>query len=133
MTMSDPLGDMLARIRNGQMAHKSEIACPWSKHKEAVCAVLKDEGYIKDFSVDASDEKKKSLTISLKYDEVGQGAIREMHRVSKPGRRVYSNVGEMPRYYNGLGVTVVSTPHGVMSDNKARSENVGGEVLCKIF
>lgn len=133
MTMSDPLGDMLARIRNGQMANKTEITCPWSKHKEAVCAVMKDEGFIKGFSVDSSDEKKKQLLIELKYADDGQGAIREMHRVSTPGRRVYSNVNDMPRYYNGMGITVVSTPHGVMSDNKARSENVGGEVLCQIF
>ena len=133
MAMSDPLGDMLTRIRNGQHAQKTDIRCPWSKHKEAVCAVLREEGFIKDFNVDSSDEKKKQLVIALRYVEDGEGVIREMRRVSKPGRRVYSGVGEMPRFYNGLGVTIVSTPQGVMSDHKARDAKVGGELLCQVF
>lgn len=131
--MSDPLGDMLARIRNGQFANKREISCPASNHKLAVCAVLKEEGYITDFREETNEQGKKNIMIVLKYAEDGQGVIREMRRVSKPGRRIYSKVGEMPRFYNGLGVTVVSTPHGVMADHKARDENVGGEVLCQVF
>ncbi len=132
MTMSDPLGDMLTRIRNGQQAQKTEITCPWSKHKDAVCAVLKDEGFVESYSIEALDGNKKQLTVVLKYAE-GVGVIREVHRVSKPGRRVYSNSKTMPSYYNGLGITVMSTPHGVMADHKARTENVGGEVLCQVF
>ena len=133
MTMSDPLGDMLTRIRNGQQVQKTTVACPWSKHKEAVCGVLKEEGFIVDFAVEDLENNKKQLVVTLKYEEDGRGVIREMHRVSKPGRRVYSNSKTMPRYYNGLGVTVVSTPQGVMADHKARTENVGGEVLCYVY
>jgi len=133
MTMSDPLGDMLTRIRNGQQAQHPTIACPWSKHKEAVCAVLKEEGFVTDFAVEDLENNKKQLTVTLKYEEGGQGTIREMHRVSKPGRRVYSNSKTMPSFYNGLGITVVSTPNGVMADHKAKTENVGGEVLCQVF
>ncbi len=132
MTMSDPLGDMLTRIRNGQQAHKTEITCFWSKHKEDVCSVLKDEGYIENYSVEDLDAGKKQLIVNLKYVD-GSGVIREMHRVSTPGRRVYSGSKVMPHYYSGLGVTVVSTPNGVMVDHKARTENVGGEVLCQVF
>jgi small subunit ribosomal protein S8 len=133
MTMSDPLGDMLTRIRNGQQAQHPTIGCPWSKHKEAVCSVLKEEGFVTDFAVEDLENNKKQLIVTLKYEEDGQGIIREMHRVSKPGRRVYSTSKTMPSFYNGLGVTVVSTPNGVMSDHKAKTENVGGEVLCQIF
>ncbi len=131
MTMSDPLGDMLTRIRNGQQAQKAAVSCPWSKLREAVCKVLQDEGFIRTYSVE-EDGSKKNLVIELKYMD-GEGVIQKMHRVSTPGRRVYSSVKEMPHYYNGLGVTVVSTPHGVMADHQARSENVGGEVLCQVF
>ena len=133
MTMSDPLGDMLARIRNGQQANKETVPCPWSKHKEAVCAVLKDEGFITDYKIDDSVKTKRQLMITLKYSEDGEGVIQKMHRVSKPGRRIYSKVGDMPYFYNGLGITVISTPNGVMVDRKARDENVGGEVLCQVF
>jgi len=132
MSMSDPLGDMLSRIRNGQMAHKSVIECPYSKLHENVCKVLKDEGYIREFKAQESGVNKKILVIELKYAE-GRGAIRQIDRVSKPGRRVYANVKTMPRFYNGLGILVVSTPHGVMPDYKARAANVGGEVLCQVF
>jgi len=133
MTMSDPLGDMLTRIRNGQQVQKTAITCPWSKHKEAVCAVLKEEGFVTDYTVEDLEANKKQLVVTLKYEDGGKGVIREMHRVSTPGRRVYSNSKTMPTFYNGLGVTVVSTPHGVMADHKARTENVGGEVLCQVF
>jgi small subunit ribosomal protein S8 len=132
MSMSDPLGDMLARIRNAQQANKSVVESPWSKLRESVCAVLKSEGYIRDYSTKDLDNNKRNLIIELKYSE-GKGAIREMRRVSKPGRRIYSPAGDMPRYYNGLGITVVSTPKGVMADHEARAANVGGEVLCQVF
>ncbi|MES2729158.1 MAG: 30S ribosomal protein S8 [Pseudomonadota bacterium] len=132
MSMSDPLGDMLARIRNGQQAGKPVVATPWSRLRENVCAVLKSEGYIRGYDVQDADNNKRNLTIELKYSD-GVGAIREMRRVSKPGRRIYSSVSEMPRHYNGLGITVVSTPKGVMADHEARTANVGGEVLCQVF
>jgi small subunit ribosomal protein S8 len=97
-----------------------------------VCKVLKDEGFIREFSVDARENNKRVLVIELKYEE-GRGVIRQIDRVSKPGRRVYSKVTEMPRFYNGLGILVVSTPNGVMADHKARAANVGGEILCQVF
>ena len=132
MSMSDPLGDMLSRIRNGQMAHKAVIECPHSKLRENVCAVLKDEGFIRDYKKEARENNKNVLVIELKYAE-GRGVIRKIDRVSKPGRRVYTNVKEMPRFYNGLGVMILSTPQGVIADSKARAANVGGEVLCQVF
>lgn len=132
MSFSDPLGDMLTRIRNGQGAKKATVVSPWSKLRENVCAVLKSEGFIRDYRMEEKDNNKRDLIIELKYSE-GKGAIREVHRVSKPGRRVYSSVIEMPRFYNGLGVVVVSTPQGVMADHQARAANVGGEVLCQVF
>ena len=132
MSMSDPIADLLTRIRNGQMAHKATIECPYSKLRENVCAVLKDEGFIREYKTDERDNNKKALIIELKYSE-GKGVIRQLDRVSKPGRRVYSNVKDLPRFYNGLGILVVSTPNGVMADHKARAANVGGEILCQVF
>lgn len=132
MAMSDPLGDMLTRIRNGQQAGKEIVECPYAKLRENVCKVLTDEGYIRGYEVVESEGNKKALNIQLKYAE-GRGVIRQIDRVSKPGRRIYAGVKSMPRFYNGLGVLVVSTPRGVMADHKARSENVGGEVLCQVF
>lgn len=132
MSMSDPLGDMIARIRNGQMAHKSVIECSHSNFRENVCKVLFEEGFIRAYKVVDAGQNKKNLVIELKYAE-GKGAIRQIDRVSSPGRRVYTNVKEMPRFYNGLGILVVSTPHGIMADHKARAANVGGEVLCQVF
>ncbi len=132
MTMSDPLGDMLTRIRNGQQAGKEIVECPYSRLRESVCNVLKDEGYIRGFDIVENEPGKKTLNIQLKYAE-GRGVIRQIDRVSKPGRRIYTGVKAMPRFFNGLGVLVVSTPRGVMADHKARSENVGGEVLCQVF
>ena len=132
MAMSDPLGDMLARIRNGQMANKSVIECPFSKLRENVCKVLVEEGFIRAYKAVEQDNNKKSLMIELKYAE-GRGAIRQIDRVSKPGRRVYTSMKEMPRFFNGLGVLIVSTPRGVMADHQARTANVGGEVLCQVF
>ncbi|MGH1375431.1 MAG: 30S ribosomal protein S8 [Alphaproteobacteria bacterium] len=132
MTMSDPLGDMLTRVRNGQQAGKEIVECPYSKIRESVCNVLRDEGYIRGHTVEALDDNKKTLKIQLKYAE-GRGVIRQIDRVSKPGRRVYSGVKAMPRFFNGLGILVVSTPRGVMADHKAREANIGGEVLCQVF
>ena len=132
MSMSDPLSDMLSRIRNGQMAGKDVIDCPYSKLHANVCAVLKDEGYIREFKAEEKENNKKVLQIELKYSE-GKGVIRQIDRVSKPGRRIYTNVKDMPRFYNGLGVLIVSTPGGVMADHKARAANVGGEILCQVF
>ena len=132
MTMSDPLGDMLTRIRNGQRAGLKKISSPSSRLRLNVLAVLKSSGYIRDFSEGANDNGQKEIVIELKYD-AGEPVIKELHRVSKPGRRVYSGSTELPRYYNGLGTVIVSTPNGVMSDQQAREENVGGEVLCQVF
>jgi small subunit ribosomal protein S8 len=131
MSMTDPLGDMLARIRNGHMRRKSQVECPASKLKENVLAVLKREGYIRDYRRGA-EEAKPQLVIELKYYE-GEPVIRDIGRVSRPGRRVYAGVSEMPRVFGGLGITIMSTPKGVMTDHEARAANVGGEVLCKVF
>jgi small subunit ribosomal protein S8 len=130
--MSDPLGDMLSRIRNGQHAHKVSIICPWSRLRENVCNVLQSEGFIRGVKVEDKGSGKKDLVIDLKY-ESGQGVIRKIQRVSKPGRRTYTKVNDMPRFYNGLGISIVSTPKGVLSDSRAREENVGGEVLCQVY
>jgi small subunit ribosomal protein S8 len=132
MSMSDPLGDMLARIKNGQHAQKTVIECPHSNLRASVCEVLQSEGFIRGFSAVELENNKKNLMIELKYDE-GQPVIRELKRISKPGRRVYSKIKDLQPYHNGLGVSVISTPQGVMTDHKARNENIGGEVLCQIF
>lgn len=132
MTMSDPLGDMLTRIRNGQKARMKKITCPASSMRANVLKVLKDAGYIRDYKEQAAETGHKELLIELKYDS-GQPVIRELRRISKPGRRIYSAAKEIPRFYNGLGVTVLSTPQGVMDDQQAREQNVGGEVLCQVF
>lgn len=132
MAMSDPLGDMLTRIRNGQRGGKSKVRSPSSRFRSNVLDVLKREGYIRDYrSVDIQTGIQQ-LEIELKYAD-GEPAIREISRVSKPGRRVYSKIKDLPRYYNGLGIQILSTPRGVMSDNEARAANVGGEVLCRVF
>ncbi len=132
MTMSDPLGDMLTRIRNGQRARKSKIEAPFSRLRLNVLDVLKREGYIRDFNADKDDKGFDRIQIELKYFE-GEPVIRQISRVSTPGRRVYSKIKELPRYYNGLGITILSTPRGVMADHEARDANVGGEVLCRVF
>ena len=130
--MNDPLGDMLTRIRNGVRARKSTIAAPWSKLHEAVCIVLKDEGYIRGFKINDIGNNKKELSIELKYDS-GESVIRELKRISTPGRRIYAKIKDLKPFHNGLGISVLSTPQGVMADYKARSANVGGEVLCQVF
>jgi len=130
--MNDPLGDLLTRIRNGQMAKLSAITCPSSKHRINVLEVLKREGYIADFAVNAKENGTSELTVELKYFE-GKPVIREVSRVSKPGRRIYKKVKDVPSIYNGLGISILSTPRGVLSDKEAREANVGGELLCKVF
>lgn len=132
MTLSDPLGDMLTRIRNAQMRSRPKVSTPASKLRERVLEVLKDEGYIRGYSRIDYTGGKSEIEIELKYFD-GQPVIREIKRVSTPGRRVYSSVRELPTIANGLGVAILSTPKGVMSDSRARLENVGGEVLCSIF
>src|SRR5688572_32380573 len=132
MTVSDPLGDMLTRIRNAQMRSRPKVSTPASKLRERVLEVLKDEGYIRGYSRIDYTGGKSEIEIELKYFD-GQPVIREIKRVSTPGRRVYSSVKELPTIANGLGVAILSTPKGVMSDSQARRENVGGEVLCSIF
>ena len=132
MSLSHPVGDMVARIRNGQNAGKEFISVPNSKLRAAVLAVLKEEGFIEDFRKQEIDEHRSNVVVKLKYVG-GNGAIQEISVVSKPGRRVYSGSAKMPKVLNGLGVAIVSTPHGVMTDHKARLMNVGGEVLCKVI
>ncbi|MDR0741644.1 MAG: 30S ribosomal protein S8, partial [Rickettsiales bacterium] len=131
MSLSHPIGDMLTRIRNGQNAGKETVAMPNSKLRAAVLGVLKEEGFITDFRIEAIDEKRSNLVVELKYVG-GTGAIQEISVVSKPGRRVYSGSVKMPKVLNGLGIAIVSTPNGVMTDHKARLMNIGGEVLCRI-
>ena len=132
MSMSDPLGDMLTRIRNGQQARKSSVVAPASKLRANVLAVLEREGYIRGFEKFNVRPGIDELRIDLKYFE-GEPVIKEISRVSKPGRRVYSKIKDLPKVYQGLGISILSTPRGVMSDHEARSSNVGGEVLCKVF
>ena len=131
MAMNDPLGDLLSRIRNAQMRNKSKVSTPNSRLRESVIEVLKNEGYIRGYSVVEKDGRSE-IEIELKYFD-GEPVIREIERVSKPGRRVYTSVRNMPRINNGLGVAIVSTPKGVMADHEARDANVGGEILCTVF
>jgi small subunit ribosomal protein S8 len=130
--VSDTLGDMLTRIRNGQMAHMPVVACPSSKHRKSVLDTLVREGYIRGYSETQQGTAQAQLEIELKYHE-GAPAIRKIDRVSKPGRRVYSGIKDLGRVFNGLGISILSTPRGVLSDNEARAQNVGGEVLCRVF
>ncbi|MFO1116749.1 MAG: 30S ribosomal protein S8 [Beijerinckiaceae bacterium] len=132
MSMTDPLGDMLTRIRNAQMRRKSKVSTPGSRLRGNVLDVLKDEGYIRGYSTTEFGNGRTEFEIELKYFE-GAPVIRTIERVSKPGRRVYAAVDAMPRVANGLGITIISTPKGVMADHAARDANVGGEVLCKVF
>ncbi len=132
MTMSDPLGDMLTRIRNGLKARKDSVIAPASNARRRVLEVLKREGFIRGYETDEHEDGKAELRIFLKYYE-GDPVIRSISRVSKPGRRVYSSVHDLPRVQNGLGISIVSTPMGVLSDAEARAQNVGGEVICTVF
>lgn len=132
MSFSDPIGDLLTRIRNAQSTFKRNVTAPASNLKEGVLEVLLEEGYIRAFSRKNNDKNFSELHIELKYVE-GQPVIREIQRVSKPGRRVYSGVEALPKVLNGLGISILSTPRGVISDAKAREINVGGEVLCTVY
>jgi small subunit ribosomal protein S8 len=130
--MNDPLGDMLTRIRNAQMRRKNKVTTPGSRLRANVLDVLRTEGYIRDYASTDFGNGRTEFEIELKYYE-GEPVIRTIERVSKPGRRVYSAVSNMPRVANGLGITIISTPKGVMADHSAREQNVGGEVLCRVF
>jgi len=132
MAMNDPLGDLLTRIRNAQMRTKSKVSMPGSKQRERVCEVLKTEGYIRGYASVAHADGRSELEIELKYFD-GEPVIREIERVSKPGRRVYASVKNLPRVNNGLGISVLSTPKGIMADHEARDANVGGEILFTVF
>ena len=132
MSINDPLGDMLARIRNAQMRHKTKVTTPASSLREHVLDVLAEEGYIRGYARVDYAGGKSEFEIELKYFD-GEPVIKDIKRVSTPGRRVYSSVRDLPTVANGLGVAILSTPKGVMSDSRARTENVGGEILCSIF
>jgi len=127
--MTDPIADMLTRVRNAQAAHKTEVAMPSSRLKLAIAKVLLDEGYISDFATD--DSKKPTLTISLKYYQ-GKPVIEELKRVSRPGLRIYKNKHELPKILNGLGIAIISTSAGVMTDKQAREAGRGGEIICTV-
>jgi len=132
MALNDPLGDMIARIHNAQMRKKSRVSTPGSRLRARVLDVLKSEGYIRGYATVEYDNGRTEFEIELKYYD-GSPVIREISRVSKPGRRVYASVRALPRVNNGLGVAILSTPKGVMADHDARDHNVGGEILCTVF
>ena len=132
MTLVDPVGDMLTRIRNGQMRSLNKINMPFSNFRLKILEVLKKEGYIIDFNINNGEKKIKFLSVDLKYYE-GQPVIKEIKRVSKPGRRVYSKATSVPKVLNGLGLAILSTSKGVMSDAEAMKNNLGGEIICKVF
>ena len=132
MTLVDPVGDMLTRIRNGQMRSLNKINIPFSNFRLKILEVLKKEGYIIDFNINNGKQKTKFLSVDLKYYE-GQPVIKEIKRVSKPGRRVYSKATSIPKVLNGLGLAILSTSKGVMSDTDAIKNNLGGEIICKVF
>lgn len=132
MTMTDPLGDMITRIRNGQQARKQSVVSPASSLRANLLEVLVREGYIRGYERYTVRAGVDEFRIELKYHE-GLPVIKEISRVSTPGRRIYSKIKDLPKVYNGLGISILSTPRGVMSDHEARQANVGGEVLCKVF
>lgn len=131
MSMSDPIADMLTRIRNGQNVNMESVMMPSSKKKEAIASVLQDEGYIEGFEVEVAPGNKSTLTVNLKYFE-GRPVIDHIQRVSRPGLRIYRGKGELPKVLGGLGVAIISTSKGVMSDRAARSQGYGGEVICVV-
>jgi small subunit ribosomal protein S8 len=132
MSINDPIGDMITRIRNAQMRSKPKVSVPGSKQRERVLEVLKSEGFIRGYTSIAHASGRSEIEIELKYFD-GMPVIREIARVSKPGRRVYASVKTLPRVNNGLGIAIVSTPKGVMADHQARDANVGGEIICTVF
>ncbi len=132
MSLHDPVGDLITRIRNAQMRNKSKVSTPGSRLRASLLEVLKNEGYIRGFATVEHKDGRSEFEIELKYFD-GAPVIREIERVSKPGRRVYASVKALPRVNNGLGVAILSTPKGVMADHDARDQNVGGEILCTVF
>ena len=132
MSFGDPIGDMITRIRNAQMRTSSNVAIPNSKFRVKILEVLKQEGYISNYKILTGSKNKESLLVDLKYNK-GSPVIREIKRVSKPGRRIYAKASSIPRIQNGLGLAIVSTSIGIMSDNDARTKNVGGEIICRVF
>ena len=130
MSLSDPIGDMLARIKNSQVRNHSKVSLPSSKFKAKIADVLKSEGYITDYKI--NDDKKPSIEINLKYNS-GNPVINTIERISKPGRRIFSSASSLPKINNGLGIAIVSTPQGVMTDVDARKKKLGGEIICKVF
>ena len=130
MSLSDPIGDMLARIKNAQLRNHSKVSLPSSKFKSKIADVLKAEGYIIDYKI--NDDKKPSIEINLKYNS-GNPVINTIERISKPGRRIFSSASSLPKINNGLGIAIISTPQGVMTDIDARKKKLGGEIICKVF
>ncbi len=130
MSLSDPIGDMLARIKNAQVRNHSKVSLPSSKFKAKIADVLKSEGYIVDYKI--NDDKKPTIEINLKYNS-GNPVINTIERISKPGRRIFSSASSLPKINNGLGIAIVSTPQGVMTDVDARKKKLGGEIICKVF
>ena len=130
MSLSDPIGDMLARFKNAQVRNHSKVSLPSSKFKAKIADVLKSEGYIIDYKI--NDDKKPSIEINLKYNS-GNPVINTIERISKPGRRIFSSASSLPKINNGLGIAIVSTPQGVMTDVDARKKKLGGEIICKVF
>ena len=132
MTIIDPIGDMFTRIRNGQMRNLNSVYIPASKFRSKILEILQSEGYINSFFLDNNEKNKKVIKVNLKYYE-GNPVIKEIKRISKPGRRVYSRATSIPKIQNGLGMAIISTSQGVMSDIQARKNNIGGEIICKVF
>ena len=132
MTLTDPIGDMFTRIRNGQLRSLNSIDIPSSNFRQNILKILKTEGYIKDYFIEKTENNKVTLKINLKYYE-GFPVIKEIKRISKPGRRIYSRANSIPKVMNGLGLAILSTPKGVMSDSEARKNNLGGEIICRVF
>ena len=132
MTIVDPIGDMFTRIRNGLMRNLNTVNIPASKFRSKILEILKSEGYINNFYIEKNDNNTKIIKIDLKYYE-GSPVIKEIKRISKPGRRVYSRATSIPKIQNGLGMAIISTSQGVMSDIEARKNNIGGEIICKVF
>ena len=132
MTLTDPIGDMFSRIRNGQMRSLNSVDIPSSNFRQNILKILKNEGFIKDYYIEKTENNKVSLKINLKYYE-GNPVIKEIKRISKPGRRVYSRASSISKVMNGLGLAILSTPKGVMSDTEARKNNLGGEIICRVF
>ena len=132
MTFADPIGDMITRIRNAQMRFLNNVKIPRSKFRIKILDVLKQEGYISDYKVLSDQINKGNLSVDLKYDN-GLPVIKEIKRISKPGRRIYARADSIPRIKNGLGLAIISTSKGIMTDNDARNQNIGGEIICRVF